>query len=36
MSKVAIITGATGGLGKEFTRVINSYGDIKILDDNKI
>ena len=28
MSKVAIITGATGGLGREFTRVINSYDNI--------
>ena len=28
MARVAIITGATGGLGMEFTRVINSYDDI--------
>jgi len=28
MARVAIITGATGGLGMEFTRVIDSYDDI--------
>ncbi len=28
MIRVAIITGATGGLGTEFTRVISSYDDI--------
>ena len=28
MARVAIITGATGGLGMEFTRVVNSYDDI--------
>ena len=28
MASVALITGATGGLGMEFTRVINSYSDI--------
>ena len=28
MSRIAIITGATGGLGMEFTRVINSYENI--------
>lgn len=28
MAKVAIITGATGGLGMEFTRVIDTYDDI--------
>lgn len=28
MASIALITGATGGLGTEFTRVINSYGDI--------
>jgi short-subunit dehydrogenase len=28
MASIALITGATGGLGMEFTRVINSYGDI--------
>ena len=25
MARIAIITGATGGLGNEFTRVVNSY-----------
>ncbi len=28
MARTAIITGATGGLGREFTRVIDSYDDI--------
>ena len=28
MASIALITGATGGLGMEFTRVINSYSDI--------
>ena len=28
MAGIAIITGATGGLGTEFTRVLNSYDDI--------
>ena len=28
MSRIAIITGATGGLGNEFTRVVSSYDDI--------
>lgn len=28
MARVAIITGATGGLGTEFTRVIHSYDDV--------
>lgn len=28
MASIALITGATGGLGMEFTRVINSYDDI--------
>ena len=28
MARVAIITGATGGLGMEFMRVIDSYDDI--------
>ena len=28
MAKIAIITGATGGLGREFTRVISSYDHI--------
>lgn len=28
MMRVAIITGATGGLGTEFTRVVNSYDNV--------
>ena len=28
MAKIAIVTGATGGLGAEFVRVINLYDDI--------